>query len=367
MRGESPDRRVLAPAAPRGDKGGVTDATSPEALKKRPRVFSGVQPTGTLTLGNYVGALRNWVQGQHDVDPIFCVVNDHAITVRIDPEELRRNTREVASVYLAVGLDPEHCILFVQSDVPEHTGLAWVLNSVTYYGELHRMTQFKDKTAKKQLEGVSAGLLNYPILMAADILLYDTDEVPVGEDQKQHVELCRDVAIRFNGLFGETFVVPKPVIPKIGARIMSLDDPTKKMAKSNPNPGSYILLTDPPDVIRKKLARAVTDSGTEIKAAADKPAIANLLTIASALSGKAIATLEDEYAGKMYGHLKKDLGELVAETLRPIQEKIATYMADPAQLEAILDRGAERARHIAGPTLARAKQRIGLGWRQSGR
>ncbi len=335
--------------------------------KKRPRVFSGVKPTGTLTLGNYLGALRNWVQGQREVDPIFCVVNDHAITIRIDPEELRRNTREVAAIYLAVGLDPEHCILFVQSDVPEHTGLAWVLNSVTYYGELHRMTQFKDKTAKGKLEGVSAGLLNYPILMAADILLYNTDEVPVGEDQKQHVELCRDVAIRFNGLFGETFVVPKPVIPKVGARIMSLDDPTRKMEKSNPNAGSYILLTDGPDVIKKKLARAVTDSGSEILATPDKPAITNLLTIASALTGKPIPQLQEAYVGKMYGHLKKDLGELVSETLKPIQEKVATYLADPAQLEAILDRGAERARAIAGPTLALAKKRIGLGWKAAAR
>ena len=355
----------------RSDKCKVTDqdANRPDvtaiAPKKRPRVFSGVKPTGTLTLGNYLGALRNWVAGQYEVDPLFCIVNSHAITVRIDPDELRRRTREVAAIYLAVGLDPEHCILFVQSDVSEHTELAWVLNSVTHYGELHRMTQFKDKSAQGKLEGVSAGLLNYPILMAADILLYKTDKVPVGADQKQHVELCRDIATRFNGLFGETFTIPEPVIPKVGARIMSLDDPSRKMEKSNPNPASSIFLTDTADSIKKKFARAVTDSGSEIVARAEKPAITNLLTIAGTLTGKSIVELEQQYAGKMYGHLKSDLGELVVEALKPLQDRIAIYSSDPAQLETVLDRGADRARAIAGPTLSLAKRRIGLGWKMA--
>jgi tryptophanyl-tRNA synthetase len=341
-------------------------AASPSPAPKtarRPRVFSGLKPTGTPTLGNYIGAMRNWVEGQHAADPIFCIVNDHAITVRIDPEELRQNTREVARIFLAAGLDPAHAIVFVQSDVSEHAELAWILNSVTHYGELHRMTQFKDKSSKLQVDTVTAGLLNYPILMAADILLYDTDEVPVGEDQKQHVELCRDVATRFNHWFGETFVVPKPVIPKVGARIMALDDPTRKMDKTSPNPGSYILLTDPPDVIRKKFARAVTDSGTEVKADPEKPAITNLLTILSVLSRKTIPELEAEYAGKMYGHLKKDLGEVVVQALAPIQAKVAEYVADPGKLDAVLEDGAARARAIARKKVDQAKRAIGLAYR----
>jgi tryptophanyl-tRNA synthetase len=335
-----------------------------DSVPGKPRVFSGIKPTGTLTVGNYLGAIRNWVAVQHDSRPVFCVVNDHAITIRIDPRELRENTRHVAAVYLAAGLDPEHCILFVQSDVPEHADLAWILNTVTYYGDLHRMTQFKDKTAKTKESNIGAGLLNYPILMAADILLYHTDEVPVGEDQKQHVELCRDIATRFNHHFGETFVVPKPVIAKVGARIMSLDDPSRKMDKSSPNAGSYLLLTDEPDVIRKKVRKAVTDSGTEIVYKPDeKPALANLLTIYSLFSGQPIPEIEEQYAGKGYGDFKKDLGEVVVEGLAPLQAKMNEYMDQPERLEEILDRGAERARAIAGPMVQTVKERIGLEWR----
>jgi tryptophanyl-tRNA synthetase len=332
---------------------------------QRPRVFSGIKPTGKLTLGNYLGAIRNWVPTQDHADCIFCIVNDHAITVHIEPEELRGNTREVAATYLASGIDPEKCILFVQSDVSEHTDLAWILNSVTQYGELHRMTQFKDKSSKGNLASVSAGLLNYPILMASDILLYGTHQVPVGEDQKQHVELCRDVALRFNRVFGETFTIPEPVIPKVGARIMSLDDPTRKMDKSNPAPSSYILLTDPPDTIRKKFARAVTDSGAEVSSGPDKPALTNLLTIMSLLSGRTIPELQSAYAGQGYGQFKKDLAELVVDALTPIRTKISEYMTDSSTLERVLDAGAARARAIARPMVDLAKRRTGLDWRKS--
>jgi len=334
------------------------------APAKRPRVFSGIKPTGTLTLGNYLGAIRQWVASQAEKDNIFCVVNEHAITIKMDPGELRANTRHVASAFLASGIDPEQSVVFVQSDVPEHTELAWVLNTITYYGELHRMTQFKDKTAKMKQEAIGAGLLNYPILMAADILLYLSDEVPVGEDQKQHVELCRDIAIRFNRRYGDTFIVPKPVIPKTGARIMSLEDPTRKMEKSNPSAGSYILLTDAPDAIRKKIRRAVTDSGAEVVyQPAEKPALANLLTIYSAMSGETVKAVEHRYAGKGYGDFKKDLAEVVVEGLAPIQEKMKAHMEDPAELDAVLTRGAERARAIARPVMDDVNRRVGLAWR----
>lgn len=329
-----------------------------------PRVFSGVQPTGTLTLGNYLGAIRNWVATQHERENVFCVVNEHAITMPIEPERLRANTRHVASVYLAAGIDPARSIVFVQSDVPEHTELTWVLNTLTYYGELSRMTQFKEKTANAKEGSIGAGILNYPILMAADILLYDADEVPVGEDQKQHVELCRDIAVRFNHRYGETFTVPKPVISKTGARIMSLEDPTKKMAKSNPSPGSYILLTDSPDTIRKKIRKAVTDSGAEVIYRPDeKPALANLLTIYSLLSGTDIPTLEDRYVGKGYGDFKRDLGDVVVEGIAPLQARMSEYDEDPARLDAILTDGAARARALARPMMDAVNQRVGLAWK----
>jgi tryptophanyl-tRNA synthetase len=331
---------------------------------RKPRVFSGVQPTGILTLGNYLGAIRNWVASQHERENIFCVVNQHAITLPIDPAELRRNTRHVASVYLAAGIDPETAVVFVQSDVPQHTELTWVLNTITYVGELQRMTQFKDKTAKTKDASIGAGILNYPVLMAADILLYNADEVPVGEDQKQHVELSRDIATRFNHRFGETFTVPKPVISRSGARIMSLEDPTRKMAKSNPSPGSYILLTDAPDVIRKKIRKAVTDSGSEIIYQPDeKPALATLLTIYSLLSNTPITELEDRYKGKGYGDFKKELAEVVVEGLGPLQDRMREYEDDPGRLDIVLDAGGARARSLAAPMMDAVNARVGLAWR----
>ena len=329
----------------------------------RARVFSGIKPTGTLTLGNYLGAVRNWVSSQDQKDNVFCVVNQHAITIKMDPAELRANTRHVASVYLAAGIDPKRTVVFVQSDVHEHTELCWVLNTITYFGELQRMTQFKDKTAKTKQESIGAGLLNYPILMAADILLYDTDEVPVGEDQKQHVELCRDLAIRFNHRYGETLVVPKPVIAKVGARIMSLEDPTRKMEKSNPSAGSYILLTDAPDAIRKKIRKAVTDSGTEVVYAEDKPALANLLTIYSLMVDETIPAIQERYVGKGYGDFKKDLAEVVVEGLAPLQAKMAEYMEAPATLEGVLADGAGRARAVARGVMDRVNAAVGLAWK----
>ncbi|HEY3411705.1 MAG TPA: tryptophan--tRNA ligase [Armatimonadota bacterium] len=331
-------------------------------IPHRARVFSGIKPTGTLTLGNYLGAVKNWVASQDQKDNVFCVVNQHAITIKMDPAELRANTRHVAAVYLAAGIDPERAIVFVQSDVHEHTELAWVLNTITYYGELHRMTQFKDKTSKTKEESIGAGLLNYPILMAADILLYDTDEVPVGEDQKQHVELCRDLAIRFNHRYGQTLVVPKPVIPKAGARIMSLEDPSRKMEKSNPSAGSYILLTDTPDAIRKKIRKAVTDSGTEVLYAEDKPALANLLTIYSLMAGEPIPAVQERYVGKGYGDFKKDLAEVVVEGLAPLQARMAEYMETPKILEGILADGAARAHTVARGVMDRVNAAVGLAW-----
>lgn len=335
----------------------------PKTQAKTPRVFSGIQPSGQLTIGNYLGAIRNWVAGQFKSDPIFCVVNQHAITVRIDPNELRRNTLHVAAAYIAAGIDPRHSIVFVQSDVTEHTELTWILNTITYYGELHRMTQFKDKTSKLRQDAISAGLLNYPVLMAADILLYQADQVPVGEDQKQHVELCRDIAIRFNHHFGETFVVPEPVIAKVGKRIMALDDPTRKMAKSSDNPGSYILLTDEPDTIRKKIRKAVTDSGSEVVYdPKHKPALANLLTIYSLFSDEEIPAVQERYVGKGYGAFKTDLAEAVVAGLAPLQARMAELM-ESAELTSVLTEGADRARVIARKTMDAVNDRVGMNWK----
>lgn len=335
----------------------------PKTQVKTPRVFSGIQPSGQLTIGNYLGAIRNWVAGQFKSDPIFCVVNQHAITVRIDPNELRRNTLHVAAAYIAAGIDPKHSIVFVQSDVTEHTELTWILNTITYYGELHRMTQFKDKTSKLKQDAISAGLLNYPVLMAADILLYQADQVPVGEDQKQHVELCRDIAIRFNHHFGKMFVVPEPVIAKIGKRIMALDDPTRKMAKSSDNPGSYILLTDEPDTIRKKIRKAVTDSGSEVVYdPKHKPALANLMTIYSLFSNEEIPAVQERYIGKGYGVFKTDLAEVVVAGLAPLQARMAELM-ESAELTNVLTDGADRARVIARKTMDAVNERVGMNWK----
>jgi tryptophanyl-tRNA synthetase len=321
------------------------------------RIFSGVKPTGPLHLGNYLGALRNWVELQHEYESFFCIVNLHAVTIPIDPAYLSGLTIEVARLYLAVGIDPTISTIFIQSDVPEHTELTWILNCRTRMSELERMTQFKDQ-ARKQRESIGAGIFEYPVLMAADILLYQTDLVPVGEDQKQHLELTRDLAIRFNRDYGDTFRIPEPYIPKIGARIMSLSDPTKKMSKSEDDPNGCVMLLDDLDTIRRKFKRAVTDSGTEIRFDEKRPAITNLLTIYQLLTGKSPADIEEHFSGAGYAKLKEDLAEVTIEFLKPLQERVSAI--DDGKLDAILEKGAARAQKIAAATLDRAKASMGL-------
>jgi tryptophanyl-tRNA synthetase len=334
-------------------------ASMPEA-PRRQRVFSGIQPSGNFHLGNYLGAVRNWVDQQPLYDSIFCIVDLHALSLPTSREGLEANIRGLANVLLASGIDPERSILFVQSDVREHSELCWLLSSVTQFGELRRMTQFKDKAGEQQ-EAVSAALFTYPVLQAGDIVLYDTDLVPVGEDQKQHVEVTRDIAGRFNARYGETFVLPKPDIKAEGARIMGLDDPTKKMSKSSANPASYVALSDDADTIRRKIKRAVTDSGSEVRAGDDKPALTNLLTIFALLSRETIPTVEERYAGRGYGAFKNDLAELVVQTISPIQERLAELEADPDVAARALAAGAERARAHAVPKMALVRERMGLG------
>jgi len=326
----------------------------------KPRVLSGIQPTGNLHIGNLIGAIRHWVAGQDETDSFFCIVDLHAITVPQEPAALRAKTREVAGLLLAAGLDPKRCTIFVQSHVTAHAELAWILNCFTPYGWLGRMTQFKEKSGR-QREQASAGLFDYPVLMAADILLYQTHQVPVGEDQRQHLELTRDLAERFNHLFGETFRVPEARIAEVGARIMGLDDPTKKMSKSEESPHHAINLLDPPDVIRRKVMRATTDSGRSIRFDQQRPGIYNLCTIYQVFTGKEAEAIEEEWADRGYGDFKAAVAEAVNDGLRPLQERYAVYADDPAQLEAILAEGAQRASAEAAPTLALVKQRVGLG------
>ncbi|MBX6765088.1 MAG: tryptophan--tRNA ligase [Rubrobacteraceae bacterium] len=328
--------------------------------ERRARVFSGIQPSGNLHIGNYLGALKNWVAIQDDYENYFCIVDLHALTVPQDPKELRRKIREVAAIYLAAGLDPERCVIFRQSRVPAHAELCWLLNGIARFGELSRMTQFKDKTRKEGTESASAGLFDYPVLMAADILLYNAQLVPVGDDQRQHLELTRTLARRFNHLYGETFVVPEPMIMKSGARVMALDDPTEKMSKSSPRPGSYISILDEPDAIRRKVRRAVTDSGSEIKASPEKPAITNLLDIYSATTGRPVEEIEDEYRGRGYGQFKQDLAEAIVEVLSPVRERALALLDDPRGLDELLERGAEKAREVSRPILASAQAKMGL-------
>jgi tryptophanyl-tRNA synthetase len=323
----------------------------------RKRIFSGAQPTGDLHLGNYLGALRNWVELQHEYESFFCVVNLHAITVSQDPKELAAKTREVARLYLAAGIDPKVSTIFIQSDVPEHTELAWVLNCMTRVSELDRMTQFKEK-GRKQRENVNVGFYDYPVLMASDILLYRTDLVPVGEDQKQHLELTRDVAMRFNRDYGETFSIPEPFIPKVGARIMSLSDPLKKMSKSDENPNGAIALLDDADTIRRKLKRAVTDSGTEIRFDESRPAVTNLLTIHRILTQKTPTEVEEHFAGKGYAQLKGELADVVVEFLQPFQERF--HGIGDEELARILEEGRERVSRIARAMMVEVKTRLGL-------
>jgi tryptophanyl-tRNA synthetase len=326
----------------------------------RKRVFSGIQPSGNLHIGNYLGALRNWVGQQALYDNVFCIVNLHAITLPTTRESLIANTIDMANTLLASGIDPEQSILFVQGDVRQHSELCWLLGSVTQYGELRRMTQFKDKSTGKDDEAISSSLFYYPVLQAADILLYDTDFVPVGEDQRQHIELARDVAERFNGRYGDTLVVPHPDIKAEGARIMSLDDPTKKMSKSSGSANSYVALRDEPDVIVKKIKRAVTDSGSDVTAGPDKPALTNLLTIYSLFANEPVAAIEERYAGKGYGAFKSDLAEIVVNALRPIQERMGELEANPEIAEGVLRDGAARARAVAERTMARVRDRMGM-------
>jgi tryptophanyl-tRNA synthetase len=321
------------------------------------RIFSGAQPTGNLHIGNYLGALRNWVALQHEYESFFCVVDLHAITVPQDPKELAAKTRAVARIYLAAGVDPGVSTIFIQSDVHEHAELAWVVNCVLRISELERMTQFKDK-AKRQRENVSVGLLTYPALMASDILLYQTDLVPVGQDQKQHLELTRDVAERFNRDYGETFRVPDPFIPKVGAKIMSLDDPSKKMSKSDENLNGRVSLLDDADTIRRKFKRAVTDSGTDVRFDETRPAVTNLLTIFQLLTGKTPDEIEAHFAGKGYAQLKSDLAEATIDFLRPFQERMRDIGDE--ELSRTLREGAEKARAIASETMRAVRERMGI-------
>ncbi|OQM46609.1 tryptophan--tRNA ligase [Anoxybacillus sp. UARK-01] len=322
-------------------------------------IFSGIQPSGVLTLGNYIGAMRQFVELQHEYQCYFCIVDQHAITVPQDPKQLRQNIRSLAAFYLAVGIDPNTATLFVQSEVPAHAQAGWILQCLSYIGELERMTQFKDKSAGK--EAVSAGLLTYPPLMAADILLYKTDIVPVGEDQKQHIELTRDLAERFNKRYGEIFTIPEARIPKVGARIMSLADPLKKMSKSDPNQKSYITLLDDAKAIEKKIKSAVTDSEGTIRYDKEtKPGVTNLLNIYSILANKTIEQLEQQYAGKGYGEFKSDLAQVIMDALAPVQEKYY-HLMESSSLDDILDKGAEKANQVANEMLKKMEHAMGLG------
>ena len=323
-------------------------------------VLSGVQPSGNLTLGNYLGALRNFTAFPETYKHFYCVADLHAITVRQVPAELRRRTYETLALYIACGLDPEKNTLFVQSHVGAHTELAWLLDCYTMFGELSRMTQFKDKSAK-HADNVNAGLFTYPVLMAADILLYQTDIVPVGIDQKQHLELARNIAVRFNGIYGDVFRIPEGYIPPTGMKIMSLQDPTSKMSKSDPNENAVVRILDDPDAVMRKFRRAVTDSGAEVRYDAEtKPGVSNLMSIYSCVTGKSYEDIEREFDGRGYGDFKAAVGEACVETLRPVREEFARLMADKAYLEEMMRRGAADAAHDAYRTLAKVKRKIGF-------
>jgi tryptophanyl-tRNA synthetase len=344
-------------------------------MKDRPRILSGVQPSGALGvdksqrtsdsltglhLGNYVGAFRQWATQQYEFDAYYCVVDLHAITLPYEPAELRDRTLETAAILLACGLDPDVCTIFVQSHVPEHTELAWLFNNIATVGELRRMTQFKARAAQGGEGAMPAGYFNYPVLQAADILIYQADRVPVGEDQRQHLELARDVAQRFNARYGPTFTVPEAYIPTVGGRVMDLQQPDAKMSKSIPSPAGRIDLLDAPEAIRRKVRGAVTDSGREIVARPDKPAITNLLELYSAASGKAVAELEAAYAGRGYGELKADLADALVAWLAPLRERYQALRDDPGRLRGILEQGAAKAQAVARENLALAKDRMGL-------
>lgn len=329
-------------------------------MSERKIVFSGIQPTGNLHIGNYLGAIKRWVAMQDEYDCIYCIVDMHAITIPQDPQELRETTRELAGLLMACGIDPQRCVLFVQSHVPAHAEMTWIFNCITPVGWLERMTQYKEKAARQ--ESVSTGLLDYPVLQASDILLYQADLVPVGEDQRQHIELTRDIAGRFNYLFGETFKLPQAMIGEVGARIMGLDDPTKKMSKSIASRYHAIRLLDDPDEIRTAIRRAVTDSGREIIFSDDpeKAGVNNLLGIYQVFTGQSRQAIEDHFAGKGYGDLKREVAEVVVEALRPIQERYRALRAEPGYIDEMLRRGAEEARRRSEPTLTLAKHNVGF-------
>ena len=330
-----------------------------QQAERKKRIFSGMQPSGELTLGNYLGALKNWIKLQDDYDCMYSVMNMHAITVRQDPAELRKRSMEVLMQYMACGIDPEKSILFFQSHVSAHAELAWILSCNTQMGELSRMTQFKDKS-KKHADNINAGLFTYPVLMAADILLYQTDLVPVGNDQLQHIELTRDIANRFNHHYSDTFVLPEPYIGKAGARVMSLQSPENKMSKSDPNPNGYVWLLDPEEVIIKKFKRAVTDSDMEVRAGEDKPGVTNLLTIYCAVTGKTLEEAEKEFAGQGYGTFKQAVGEAVAAELAPIKKRYDELAKDKAYVEEVYQKGAEMAERIAAKTLRKVYKKVGF-------
>ncbi len=328
------------------------------ATVQKKKIFSGIQPTGTLTLGNYIGALRNFKLLEDEYDCIYCIVDMHALTVRQDPAQLRRRCLELAGIYIASGLDPQKNIIYCQSHVSGHAELMWILNCFTYMGELNRMTQYKDKAAK-HADNINAGLFTYPVLMAADILLYNVDLVPIGADQKQHLEITRDIAERFNGVYGDVFTIPEAYIGKVGSRVMSLQEPTRKMSKSDPD-DTFISLLDPPDAVRRKIKRAVTDSDAEIRFDPEnKPGVSNLLSIIAALSGDSIEKVVDGLSGQGYGALKERVTDCVIATLEPLQTEHKKLMADKAYLQGILDENAARANALAQRTLNKVRRKVG--------
>ncbi len=327
--------------------------------EKKPIIFSGIQPSGTLTLGNYIGALKNFSKLQDDYDCIYSIVDMHAITVRQNPAELRRRCLELAAIYIASGIDPKKSLIYCQSHVSGHAELAWILNCFTYMGEMQRMTQFKDKSAK-HADNINVGLFTYPVLMAADILLYQTNLVPVGHDQKQHLEICRDIAQRFNGVYGDVFTIPEGYIPKVGARVMSLQEPTRKMSKSDPE-DTFVALTDDPDTIRRKIKRAVTDSDGEIRFDPEnKPGVSNLLSIMSALGAGEIDALVNELQGQGYGALKARVADCVIAALEPMQTEYKRLIADKAYLQGVLDENAKTANYLATKTLRKVQKKVGF-------
>ncbi len=330
--------------------------------EKKPVIFSGIQPSGTLTLGNYIGALRNFSKLQDEYDCIYSIVDMHAITVRQNPADLRRRCMELAAIYMASGIDPKKSLIYCQSHVTGHAELAWILNCFTYMGELSRMTQYKDKAAK-HADNINAGLFTYPVLMAADILLYQTNLVPVGVDQKQHLELCRDIAQRFNGVYGDVFTIPEGYIPKVGAKVMSLQEPTRKMSKSDPE-DTYVALLDDPDTIRRKIKRAVTDSDGEIRYDPEaKPGVSNLLSIMSALGAGSLEALQAELAGQGYGALKARAADCVIAALEPLQAEFKRLIADKAYLQGVLDENARTATYLANKTLRKVQKKVGFATR----